>query len=67
MALGDLRANTGMNRDIPVIQNNPSGKLLVALPITNFDAASSSHLVKSGVGEVELNAANNYTGRTICE
>ena len=51
-------------RDIVIAQNNPAGKLLISVPVNNFDSNNRTELTKAGPGELELGGVSNYTGRT---
>lgn len=52
---------TNAARDLPIIQNNTAGDLVISAPIVNFDADTRTTLVKSGAGTLALNNGGSGT------
>jgi autotransporter-associated beta strand protein/T5SS/PEP-CTERM-associated repeat protein len=48
-------------RDLPIIQNNTAGELVITAPIVNFDADTRTTLVKSGLGTLTLSNGGSGT------
>ena len=66
-----VTGTTTTARDLPLIQNNLLGDLVISAPIVNFDANNRTTLVKSGSGTVALTnggagtVTHTYTDRTL--
>jgi autotransporter-associated beta strand protein/T5SS/PEP-CTERM-associated repeat protein len=48
-------------RDLPIIQNNTAGELIITAPIVNFDTDTRTTVVKSGLGTLTLNNGGSGT------
>lgn len=63
IAVSTLRtAATGTGLDLAIVQNNPSGDLLISSAITANSGANA--LTKAGPGKVILTGTNTYAGAT---
>jgi autotransporter-associated beta strand protein/T5SS/PEP-CTERM-associated repeat protein len=48
-------------RDLPIIQNNTAGDLVITAPIVNFDTDTRTTVVKSGLGTLTLDNGGSGT------